>query len=478
MMKKIYLLLCLLISTATVWAQISYTSTAVSTAWNAARWNNTADIAPYTSTFTANNEASFTSGFYTFGGMGATVNVGNITVANGVSVNFATVGSTFGTGGNVRTIDIGSGGLFDFNGQQISTAAGTGFVKNGPGVFATGAGNFTSGFVLNAGTVIARGTTGFGSGGSNFLTLNGGTLAANGTRTFVNRFPGGITIGGDIQLGEIPANVSIANNTANLSFDNNVSLGAGVKTLTLGNAATYTFSAVISNTSGGLTLAANANGATGTLLLSGANTYSGATTINGGILTTGAVNTIPAAATMTLGGGTLKTGTGAGFTQSTGTLNLTANSTITLGTGVHTHSFANSSAVPWTVGQTLTITGWTGGYNGTSGTAGQIFVGSDATGLTAGQLAQITFRDGSNNPFPAVILSTGEVVPGASVTIPDITLASNNPAVAAGNIAQGSTNNIIYSFSLAVTTANATLTGVTINTAGSYVLNDFVNLRC
>lgn len=478
-MKKIYLLLCLLISTATVWAQISYTSTAVSTAWNAARWNNTADIAPYTSTFTANNEASFTSGFYTFAGMGATVNVGNITVANGVSVNFASVGSTFGTGGNVRTIDIGSGGLFDFNGQAISTAAGTGFIKNGPGVFATGAGNFTAGFALNAGTVIARSTTGFGSGGTNFLTLNGGTLAANASRAFANtRFPGGITIGGDVQLGEVPANISLASNTANLSFDNNVSLGAGVKTLTLGNAATYTFSAVISNTSGGLTLAANANGATGTLLLSGANTYSGATTINGGILTTGAVNTIPAAATMTLGGGTLKTGTGAGFTQSTGTLNLTANSTITLGTGVHSLSFANSSAVPWTGGQTLTITGWQGGYNGTSGTAGQIFVGSDATGLTAGQLAQITFRDGSNNPFPAVILSTGEVVPGASVTIPDITLSSNNPAVAAGNIAQGSTNNIIYSFSLAVTTANATLTGVTVNTAGSYVLNDFVNFRC
>lgn len=478
-MKKIYVLSFLIFGSVGVWGQISYTTTAVSTAWNAARWNNAADIAPYTSTFTANNIASFTSGTYTFAGMGAVTNVGNINVASGVTVNFAPAGSTFATGGLVRTIDIGAGGLFDFNSQAISTAAGTGFIKNGAGVFATGGGNFTAGFVINAGTVIARGTTGFGSGGTNFLTLNGGTLAANASRTFLNtRFPSGIVIGGDVQLGEVPANVALASNTANLQFDNNVSLGASTRTITLGNAATNTFTGIISNTSGGLTIAANANGTTGTVLLSGANTYSGATTINGGILTTGAANTIPAAATMTLGGGTLKTGTGAGFTQSTGTLNLTANSTITLGTGVHSLSFANSSAVPWTAGQTLTITGWAGGYNGTSGTAGQLFVGADATGLTAGQLAQITFRDVSNNPFPAVILATGEVVPGAAISVPDIALSSNNPAVAAGNISQGTTNNIIYNFSLAVTTANATLTGVTINTAGTYAATDFTNFRC
>ena len=66
----------------------SYTSTSASSAWNASRWNNSTDAAPYTSTFTANNAASFTSGAYTFAGMGATVNVGNVTVASGVTVNF------------------------------------------------------------------------------------------------------------------------------------------------------------------------------------------------------------------------------------------------------------------------------------------------------------------------------------------------------------------------------------------------------
>jgi hypothetical protein len=64
---------------------------------------------------------------------------------------------------------------------------------------------------------------------------------------------------------------------------------------------------------------------------------------------------------------------------------------------------------------------------------------------------------------------------------PDIVLSSPNPAVAAGNIAQGSSsanNNPIYRFDLAVTTADATLNGVTINTAGTYAVADITNFKC
>lgn len=66
---------------------------------------------------------------------------------------------------------------------------------------------------------------------------------------------------------------------------------------------------------------------------------------------------------------------------------------------------------------------------------------------------------------------------GAAST-PDVALSSPNPAVPAANIAQGSTNQPIYRFDLAVTTANATLNGVTINTAGTYAATDFNNFRC
>ena len=264
------------------WGQISYTSTAATTAWNASRWNNSSDASPYASAFTANNAVNFTSGTYTFAGMGATTNVGNVTVASGVTVNFASIGFTYGTGGAVRTINVGSGGLFDFNGNSISTAAGTGFIKTGAGIFATGGGNFTGGFTLNAGTVIARGTTGLGSGTGNILTLNGGTIASNDNRIFNNtRFPGGIVIGGNIQFGEIASNVALADPVANLSFANNISLGGSLRTLTLGNGGNIGFDGVISNTgSNGLTFTANSNG-TGRFDITGTNTFSGPVNING-----------------------------------------------------------------------------------------------------------------------------------------------------------------------------------------------------
>lgn len=61
---------------------------------------------------------------------------------------------------------------------------------------------------------------------------------------------------------------------------------------------------------------------------------------------------------------------------------------------------------------------------------------------------------------------------------PDIVLSSPNPAVPAGNMAQGSINNSIYRFDLAVSTADATLNGVTINTAGTYTAADITNFKC
>ncbi|MBK6381076.1 MAG: hypothetical protein IPF72_15890 [Chitinophagaceae bacterium] len=118
-MKKIYVLIFLIFGSVGVWGQTSYTSTAVGKAWNGLRWNNAADASSYTLTFSASTIASFTSGTYSFAGMGAAVNVGNIIVASGVTVNFVSIGSTFGTGGLVRTIDVGAGGLFDFNAQQF-----------------------------------------------------------------------------------------------------------------------------------------------------------------------------------------------------------------------------------------------------------------------------------------------------------------------------------------------------------------------
>jgi hypothetical protein len=73
-------------------------------------------------------------------------------------------------------------------------------------------------------------------------------------------------------------------------------------------------------------------------------------------------------------------------------------------------NFANSSAVAWNAG-TLYIVGWGGNAGG--GGSDQIKFGSDATGLTAGQLAQITWiaPNGGANVVGAKILASGEIVP-------------------------------------------------------------------
>ena len=147
----------------------------------------------------------------------------------------------------------------------------------------------------------------------------------------------------------------------------------------------------------------------GTLTISGINTYSGGTNINGGTLQLAAVNTLPAGGSfINFNGGTLQTGSSTGYSQTgLGFLTLSDNSTIALGTGIHALNFAASNGAIWTSGKTLTITGWTG-TAGSSGTAGKIFVGTDASGLTTAQLAEITF---SGYSAGAQILSTGEVVP-------------------------------------------------------------------
>ncbi len=61
---------------------------------------------------------------------------------------------------------------------------------------------------------------------------------------------------------------------------------------------------------------------------------------------------------------------------------------------------------------------------------------------------------------------------------PDIALADNSGGqVAGGNITRNSTNNIIYNFQTAVTSANATLSSVSFTTNGSYSATDVSNFK-
>ncbi len=96
-----------------------------------------------------------------------------------------------------------------------------------------------------------------------------------------------------------------------------------------------------------------------------------------------------------------------------GTFNLVSTATINLETvNNHIIRFANSSAVSWT-GTQITINGWQGAYDGTSGTIGKIYFGTSGSALTASQLQKIRFYDGTYY-YDATLLSTGELVPASN----------------------------------------------------------------
>jgi len=161
-----------------------------------------------------------------------------------------------------------------------------------------------------------------------------------------------------------------------------------------------------------------------------ANTYTGATTVNGGTLElakssgvtsiAGSAITVNSGGTLLLSsseqinnaanmeviGGTLAISDLAGI-ETLGTLTLSGNSTIDLGTAVYLLKFANSSAMSWS--GSLTINGWYGIPN-TSGTANQIYFGNNASGLTSAQLSQISFNGFAGG---AMLLTSGELVPMA-----------------------------------------------------------------
>ncbi|MBA2703386.1 MAG: autotransporter-associated beta strand repeat-containing protein, partial [Blastocatellia bacterium] len=315
------------------------------------------------------------------------------------------------SGSGTRTLTVNGAGNTTFNGVVQNLGAGsTGILAYSGTGFLTLAGTntFTGGITVSAGTLNMNNAAALGTG---TFTISGGSIdntSGGAIGPLTNNNPqtwnGNFTFIG----------------TNNINFGTGaVALGttAGTTRIITTSAGTLTIGGVISN---GTSADSLTKAGAGTLILSGANTYSGTTKISAGTLRLGASGVLSDSSSMNLNGGTFSTGVAIGFTETAGTLALTDHSVIALGTGSHTLTFADSNAVPWTTGKKLVITGWTGGYDGTTGTSGQIFVGTSSAGLTANQLAQISFYDGANS-YAAAILPTGEIVPGPGPTAVKLT---------------------------------------------------------
>lgn len=143
---------------------------------------------------------------------------------------------------------------------------------------------------------------------------------------------------GTINLNNLSATIGA------LTGSRNLALGTG--TTSIGNnSSSTTYSGILSGT-GSLVKTGN-----GTLTLSGANNYTGTTRVASGTLALGASDVLPNTA-LTLGNATLETAT---FSDSFGTLTVTAGAKIHLGQG-SALAFSNSSAMNWS-GGSLNITG-------------------------------------------------------------------------------------------------------------------------
>ena len=364
---------------------------------------------------------------------------GNVTFGELVYGNKNITLGSVTLGAATRSITIGGTALYTLG--AISGDAGVGLIVNttiaegtNPGTLLLSGTNTYTGTttintgILRLGSATALGTTDGETIINSTSLTSGGVLDLNGMN-YTNAEP--LTLNGNGYGGGaiMNSNASPATFAGPITIQSNVVIAGGAGAITLNNASPI-------SGIGNLTIAGNIGGGsissnianTGSLIkngtatwtLSGANAYTLNTIINVGTLMLGASGVIPDAIPFVLNGGTLQTGATTGFSETTGTLALTANSTITLGSGDHTLTFANSSAVAWTAGTTLTINGWTG-TAGESGTAGKIFVGNDANGLTTDQLVQITFAGFTNG---TQLLTTGELVPKSGAT--DVNNESSN----------------------------------------------------
>jgi autotransporter-associated beta strand protein len=362
-----------------------------SATWTALNWGTSA-AGPFTNGWTSNNVANFTANSaITYV---STTNVGGITVTNGSLVTLTPAG-TFTTGGASRTFDVGTGSILDFSNQAISTAAGTGLIKSGDGIFFTSnASAYPGGFTLNAGTVIVGAVNALGNGGA--LTINGGTLAANATRNITSRYSS-IVVGGDFTIGSVTSGVPSGNgsSSANITFADNIGLGASTRSINIGSNGIYTFGGVISGNSGsGLTIT-RAVGATGNITLTGINTYTGNTTISAGTLALSGSGSIANSPTITVAGGATFDVSGLASTL--------------------------------TLGSTQTLDG--------SGTTSSGMIKCGSSGLTLGSTSPLTLLYANGNPTltvtgGALTLASGNpvtiTVSGSALTAGDYTLISSS----------------------------------------------------
>ncbi len=302
---------------------------------------------------------------------------------NNASFNSITIKGSGYTLSN-KAITIGAGGIAD------SSAAGGNTISVGVTVAAT-----RTIVVSNAAVTLTISGIITGSGG---LTKDGaGTLALTAANTYTGTTTitaGAISIAADGALGTPPGAPTAgkivlvggtlrATATFTLAANRGVAL-TGAGTISTDPATTLTYGGIMAG-AGSVT-----KSGTGTLLLSGLNTYTGATTISAGTLRIGATNSIGSASAVTVNAGaTLDLG---GFSDIIG-------------------SFAGAGTVTSSAAGPVTLNA--GGNNATTGFSGIIQNGSGTVALTKTGTGTLTLS-GANTYSGTTTVTAGTLLVNGS----------------------------------------------------------------
>jgi fibronectin-binding autotransporter adhesin len=427
----------------------------------AGHWNNAAAPAAGNNYFTSTFQirSSTAAGTYTFAGDSLSIDTSGILqgkAGNGatITLNFTNGTGLFLNGGSLyqagSNTDVGT--VLAIGGTITANAGTTTFL-----------GALGSTAVQNSGDFETLNITGALGGTGNIIV--GGAQNA-GTNTGLVELSDANTLSGTITVEPATVGSYIASVTQRLLELNNVnalqdatlalSASNGVSFASAANTGAFNIGALmggsnqfLADTAGNaVALNVGGNGATtlysgtlsgigsltklgaGTFTLSRIDIYTGATSVDAGTLdVSGTLNgtasitasngevelaspdAVSNTARFTLSAGTLQTL--AGQSQSLADLTVASgSSTLTLGATASILNFSNSSADTWS--GMLTIADWNGASLG--GGSDEVFFGGDATGLTGGQLADISFLNPTIDgvaqvgTFGASILPSGEIV--------------------------------------------------------------------
>jgi fibronectin-binding autotransporter adhesin len=202
-------------------------------------------------------------------------------------------------------ITLGAAATIGSDAGTLNLTSGTAISGSGAALTLAGAGNgvVNSGIATGTGTLTKSGTGTWTLNGAN--TFTGATTIAGGTLTVGAASSLATSSGVNLTSGTSVLDVSAANQVIqDLAGVAGSTVNVGGNTLSVGSANSTTYAGTIIGTNGNL----NKQG-TGSLTLTGTNTYTGLTTMSGGKLIVAAVNTNLGAGNLVFAGGELVTTT-------------------------------------------------------------------------------------------------------------------------------------------------------------------------